>query len=80
MHKRGFITCHKDAVEGVRLKEGDVEKAFEEMEKAGENHFSTEFFRQNRRSRLNRYQRAVETPNPKTGIDVINRGDIVPAI
>jgi len=34
--KRGFITyVIKDAVEGVRLKEGDVERAFEEMEKAG---------------------------------------------
>jgi len=34
--KRGFSTyVIKDAVEGVRLKEGDVEKAFEEMEKAG---------------------------------------------
>lgn len=34
--KRGFSTyVIKDAVEGVRLKEGDVERAFEEMEKAG---------------------------------------------
>lgn len=34
--KRGFTTyVIKDAVEGVRLKEGDVERAFEEMEKAG---------------------------------------------
>jgi nicotinamidase/pyrazinamidase len=34
--KRGFSTyVIKDAVEGVRLKEGDVEKAFEEMGKAG---------------------------------------------
>jgi nicotinamidase/pyrazinamidase len=34
--KRGFITLViKDAVEGVRLKEGDVKNAFEEMSKAG---------------------------------------------
>ncbi len=34
--KRGFITyVVKDAVEGVKLKEGDVERAFGEMEKAG---------------------------------------------
>jgi nicotinamidase/pyrazinamidase len=34
--KRGFRTyVIKDAVEGVRLKEGDVERAFEEMGKAG---------------------------------------------
>ena len=34
--KRGFSTyVIKDAVEGVRLKKGDVERAFEEMEKAG---------------------------------------------
>jgi len=34
--KRGFTTyVVKDAVEGVRLKEGDVKRAFEEMEKAG---------------------------------------------
>lgn len=34
--KRGFsVYVIKDAVEGVRLKEGDVERAFEEMEKAG---------------------------------------------
>jgi nicotinamidase/pyrazinamidase len=35
-HKRGFSTyVIKDAVKGVRLKEGDVERAFEEMEEAG---------------------------------------------
>jgi nicotinamidase/pyrazinamidase len=34
--KRGFSTyVIKDAVEGVRLKKGDVERAFEEMKKAG---------------------------------------------
>ena len=34
--KRGFSTyVIKDAVEGVKQKEGDVERAFEEMEKAG---------------------------------------------
>lgn len=34
--KRGFTTyVIKDAVEGVRLKEGDVEEAFQEMERAG---------------------------------------------
>jgi len=34
--KRGFITyVVKDAVEGVKLKEGDVDRAFGEMEKAG---------------------------------------------
>ena len=34
--KRGFITyVVKDAVEGVQLKEGDVDRAFGEMEKAG---------------------------------------------
>lgn len=34
--KRGFNTfVIKEAVEGVELKEGDVEKAFEEMRKAG---------------------------------------------
>jgi nicotinamidase/pyrazinamidase len=34
--KRGFSTyVIKDAVEGVRLKEGDVDRAFEEMENAG---------------------------------------------
>ena len=34
--KRGFSTyVIKDAVEGVRLKEGDAERAFEEMERAG---------------------------------------------
>jgi len=34
--KRGFTTyVVKDAVEGVRLKEGDVKRAFEEMETAG---------------------------------------------
>jgi len=34
--KRGFITyVVKDAVEGVKLKEGDVDRAIEEMEKAG---------------------------------------------
>ncbi len=34
--KRGFSTyVIRDAVEGVKQKEGDVERAFEEMEKAG---------------------------------------------
>lgn len=34
--KRGFITyVVKDAVEGVKLREGDVDNAFGEMEKAG---------------------------------------------
>ena len=34
--KRGLsVYVIKDAVEGVRLKEGDVKRAFEEMEKAG---------------------------------------------
>lgn len=34
--KRGFsVYVIKDAVEGVRLRGGDVERAFEEMEKAG---------------------------------------------
>lgn len=34
--KRGFITyVVTDAVEGVKLKEGDMDRAFEDMEKAG---------------------------------------------